>query len=338
MATPTPPRPDADRNLLFGILALQLDFIGRDALIASMHAWVLDKARPLGQILVEQQALRPDERAALEALVLKHLERHGGDAEKSLAALPISTPLRQELHSLGDGDLRASLAQAAVTPDGAEDPYPTKASLAGSPTSSGQRYLILRPHARGGLGEVFVARDGELQREVALKEIHAEQADDPLARWRFVQEAEITGNLEHPGIVPVYGLGQHPDGRPYYAMRFIQGQTLKDAIRRLHEDRPDRDPEEQARTLRQLLGRFVAVCNAVAYAHSRGVLHRDLKPANVLLGKFGETLVVDWGLAKAVGREAPAARGTGSTSRHCGRGWSRGRRRSWGRRWVRRPS
>jgi serine/threonine protein kinase len=87
-------------------------------------------------------------------------------------------------------------------------------------------------------------------------------------------------------------------------MRFVQGQTLKDANRHLHEERPDRNPAEQARALRQLLGRFVAVCNAVAYAHSRGVLHRDLKPANVMLGKFGETLVVDWGLAKAVGREA----------------------------------
>jgi WD40 repeat protein/tRNA A-37 threonylcarbamoyl transferase component Bud32 len=311
MSTPTPTRPAADRNLLFGILALQMDFISRDALIAAMHAWVLDKARPLGQILVEQHALQPDEQAVLEALVQKHLARHGGDAEKSLAALPIPTPLRQELHSLGDGDLQASLAQAATNPDGAADPYLTRALLAGTPTSPGQRYRILRPHARGGLGEVFVARDGELQREVALKEIHAEQADDPMARWRFVQEAEITGNLEHPGIVPVYGLGQYADGRPYYAMRFIQGQTLKDAIRRLHEDRPDRDPEEQARTLRQLLGRFVAVCNAVAYAHSRGVLHRDLKPGNVMLGKFGETLVVDWGLAKAVGRESAGSTGDG---------------------------
>jgi serine/threonine protein kinase len=179
------------------------------------------------------------------------------------------------------------------------------------PGGAGQRYQVLRPHAKGGLGEVSVALDRELQREVALKEIRPEYADDPNSRGRFLREAEVTGSLEHPGIVPVYGLGASPDGRPYYAMRFVQGQTLKDAIRHLHEERPDRDPEGSARMLRGLLGRFVAVCNAVAYAHSRGVLHRDLKPANVMLGKFGETLIVDWGLAKAGGREAGGGTGDG---------------------------
>jgi serine/threonine-protein kinase len=160
----------------------------------------------------------------------------------------------------------------------------------------------LRPHARGGLGEVFVARDQELQREVAVKEMQASHADDPDSRKRFMLEAEITGSLEHPGIVPVYGLGQYADGRPFYAMRFIQGENLRDAIARFHkDDTPGRDPGERSLSLRQLLTRFVAVCNTVAYAHSRGILHRDLKPSNILLGKFGETLVVDWGLAKAMG-------------------------------------
>jgi serine/threonine protein kinase len=165
------------------------------------------------------------------------------------------------------------------------------------------RYRILRPHARGGLGEVFVALDQELHREVALKEIDEQHAHEAASRSRFVREAEITGGLEHPGIVPVYGLGQHADGRPYYAMRFIQGETLREAIRRFHgADLPGRASSERSLALRQLLARFVAVCNAVAYAHSRGVLHRDLKPANIMLGKYGETLVVDWGLAKVVGR------------------------------------
>jgi serine/threonine protein kinase len=105
--------------------------------------------------------------------------------------------------------------------------------------------------------------------------------------------------------VPVYGLGAYPDGRPFYAMRLIKGDSLKEAIRRFHEaDTPGRDPGERRLALRGLLGRFVDVCNAVAYAHSRGVLHRDLKPSNVMLGPYGETLVVDWGLAKVVGRPA----------------------------------
>ncbi len=106
----------------------------------------------------------------------------------------------------------------------------------GSATSDGQRFRILRPHAKGGLGAVFVALDCELHREVALKQILEKHADDPVSRQRFVAEAEITGGLEHPGVVPVYGLGTDADGRPYYAMRFIKGDSLKDAIARFHED------------------------------------------------------------------------------------------------------
>ncbi len=110
-------------------------------------------------------------------------------------------------------------------------------------------------------------------------------------------EAEITGGLEHPGIVPVYVLGHHPDGRPFYAMRFVRGESLKEAVARFH---PPKTLE-----LRRLLSRFLDVCNAIAYAHSRGVLYRDIKPGNILLGPYGETLVVDWGLAKVIGRDEP---------------------------------
>src|SRR5207237_7734177 len=100
-------------------------------------------------------------------------------------------------------------------------------------------------------------------------------------------------------------LGHYSAGRPYYAMRFIRGDSLQDAIRRFHEaELPGRDPGQRTLELRKLLGRFVDVCNAIAYAHSRGVLHRDLKPGNIMLGQYGETLVVDWGLAKPVGRPA----------------------------------
>src|SRR5262249_49951556 len=146
-------------------------------------------------------------------------------------------------------------------------------------------------YARGGLGEVFLADDEELGRTVALKEIKERRADQPDCRARFVFEAEVTGRLEHPGIVPVYGLGTYPDGRPFYAMRLIQGQTREQASADYHV------AGQPAMALRSLLTRFVMACNAVAYAHSRGVIHRDVKPSNVMLGPFGETLVVDWGLA-----------------------------------------
>src|SRR5260370_29042069 len=120
-----------------------------------------------------------------------------------------------------------------------DDPY---ATAAGTATSTGLRFRILRPHRKGGIGEVFVAHDEELHREVALKEIQDQYADNLESRRRFLLEAEITGGLEHPGIVPVYGLGQYADGRPFYAMRFIKGHKLKDPVDglpRAEEPRPD---------------------------------------------------------------------------------------------------
>ena len=175
---------------------------------------------------------------------------------------------------------------------------------------AGERFRILRPHARGGLGEVFVAQDAELPREVALKQIQAHFCHDPISRERFVREAEITGGLEHPGIVPVYGLGMYPDGRPYYAMRLIRGETLKDAIGRFHAvTNAPRDLGVRSVELRRLLNHLLEACHAIEYAHSRGVVHRDIKPSNIMVGKYGETLVVDWGLAKAAGKEDVAARG-----------------------------
>ncbi len=167
------------------------------------------------------------------------------------------------------------------------------------------RYRVLWPHAMGGLGQIYVAEDQELHRRVALKEIRPEHATDPVSRERFVVEAEVTGNLEHPGIVPVHGLGVHHDGRPFYAMRFINGDNLTTAIRQFHGGTAN----FAGREFRWLLRRFIDVCNTVAYAHSRGVLHRDLKPSNIMLGPFGETLVMDWGVAKAAGRGDQQAAG-----------------------------
>ena len=151
-----------------------------------------------------------------------------------------------------------------------------------------------------------MALDTELHREVALKQIHDHHADDPTSRHRFLVEAEITGGLEHPGIVPVYGLGTYGSGRPFYAMRFIRGDSLKEAVDHFHADVTLRDnPGRRVLELQKLLRRFLDVCNAIQYAHSRGVLHRDIKPGNVVVGKHGETLVVDWGLAKPLGHCEP---------------------------------
>ena len=165
-----------------------------------------------------------------------------------------------------------------------------------------------RTHDRGGQGEVWIAEDTELHRKVALKQLRAHCADDPISQARFVHEAEVTGRLEHRGIVPVYSLGRFENGRPFYAMRFVAGTRLGDAIVKFHVARTA-DPAhvDCSLKLRRLLGRFVDVCNTVAYVHSRGVLHRDLKPANIILDEYGETLVVDWGLAKSGSRDLDPA-------------------------------
>jgi serine/threonine-protein kinase len=302
----------ADRHLLFGLLALQNGLIDQGALVAAFQAWTRDKARGLADQLVARGDLDPDDRSAVDALVARHIKKHGGDVEKSLAAVPANRSARASLAALGEPEIEATLARVTRNnnchaTEADNDPDRTASVALGGSTSDGQRFRLLRPHARGGLGEVFVALDAELHREVALKQILEKHADDPVNRQRFVAEAEITGALEHPGVVPVYGMGTYGGGRPYYAMRFINGDSLKEAVEHLHGDETVKDnPGRRLLELRKLLRRFLDVCNAIDYAHSRGVIHRDIKPANIILGKHGETLVVDWGLAKAIGRADPS--------------------------------
>jgi tetratricopeptide (TPR) repeat protein/tRNA A-37 threonylcarbamoyl transferase component Bud32 len=273
------------------------------------HPPLADDPEALLDLVYAEFVLREERgEAPTEEEYLRRFPRHAEQLRKQIG-----------LHrALGTGSARTPACDtpSTLTPGASADPAATRdpgapapGAAPGSRAPAGSRFRVLRPHARGGLGEVSVARDDELNREVALKEIQPRFADDAASRARFLQEAEVTGRLEHPGVVPVYGLGAYPDGRPFYAMRLIKGQSLQDAIDRLH--RPPaggRTPGYRDLEFRQLLARFLAVCNTIAYAHSRGVLHRDLKPANVMLGPYGETLVVDWGLAKVIGRpeEAPA--------------------------------
>lgn len=163
----------------------------------------------------------------------------------------------------------------------------------------GPRYRILRPFAQGGLGAIYVAYDEALHREVALKELRVLNETNSTAKEYFLREARITALLDHPGVVPIYSLGSYPDNRPFYAMRLVRGETLRDAIEHWHSRAPA-VYSPQTPELRALLLHVVAVCKTIAFAHSRGVVHCDLKPANILIGHYGETLVIDWGLAKTI--------------------------------------
>jgi len=171
------------------------------------------------------------------------------------------------------------------------------------------RFRILRHLADGGIGSVYVAYDQDLNREVALKELQLKFVSNAVVLERFHAEATITGALEHPNIVPIYATGTRADGRPFYAMRLIGGRSMQVAIAELHcsHSKAEKTPIDFRNNAigRDLLQRFIAACRAMAYAHSRGVLHRDLKPGNIMVGAFGETLIVDWGLARKLQLDSP---------------------------------
>jgi serine/threonine-protein kinase len=155
-----------------------------------------------------------------------------------------------------------------------------------APDLSATRYQLVEQIGHGGMGIVYLVEDPALGRRIALKVLDVVAQADDLA-GRLLQEARILAQLEHPGIVPVHDVGTLPDGRVFYAMKYVKGGRLDEYARALHST-PDR------------LRVFQKVCDAVAFAHSRGVLHRDLKPENIMIGPFGEVLVMDWGVAKLV--------------------------------------
>jgi serine/threonine-protein kinase len=286
-----------DRNLLYGVLAVQLGFVTRDQLIASTSRWVLDKEQPLGEVFIRQGLISRAEGQVIDGVVQKQFERDGAKAKPGPQLLEVYGELSETLKNLIDSTIHDSIELETVA-SVSDDPYSTTPPAVAAAGESKNRYTILRTHQRGGLGCVSIALDEELNREIALKEILPAHADHEENRTRFIREAEITGALEHPGIVPVYSLGQFADGRPYYAMRFVRGINLQHAIEDYHKD-SSRSAEKQL-AFRQLLSRIVDVCQALEYAHSRGVIHRDIKPGNIMLGDYGETLLVDWGLAKTL--------------------------------------
>jgi serine/threonine protein kinase len=286
---------DTDRNLLFGVLALQADLIDAAQFAEVCTAWTARKDSSLSDLLQERGWLTDSDKAILDLLIARKLTRHGGDVHASLAAAA-DRDVQRVLAALKDSDIERTLSALAR-------PNPSiLVSTVNYLPDTCERYKLTRLHAQGGIGRVWLARDSSLGREVALKELRPERAQHPALWSRFLHEAMITGQLEHPGIVPVYELARRDrDQQPFYTMRFVKGRTLADAIRALYQNQGSgpADALEQ----RALLNAFVGVCNAVAYAHARGVVHRDLKSSNVVLGDFGEVIVLDWGLAKIVGRD-----------------------------------
>ena len=186
-----------------------------------------------------------------------------------------------------DGEPSVADARDLADPDADVDVVP-----------AGERYELRAALGEGGMGEVNLCRDRLIGRDVALKAVLPKYARESEARSRFVREARVQGQLEHPAIVPVYDLGFDAEGRPFFTMKRVRGVTLESVL-----DAMQRGDETTTRvyTLHKLLAAFVQVCLAIDFAHERGVLHRDLKPSNVMLGAYGEVYVLDWGLAKVRG-------------------------------------
>ena len=311
-----------DRNLTIARLATQGGLITPAQRDQAMAAWATDPMIPLGEILQVSGFIDGPTRERLER------QADEGDPPSTSPIVDVSEAFRglaDQLTLFAPGqtlpggtiavaDLDATIASDSAVPIVELSPTGhVRLSTLGEP-STGEtrtRYARSHIHAQGGIGQVWLARDGELGREEALKELRPEQGKSSVAWSRFVDEARITGQLEHPGIVPVYELSVHPeDGDPFYTMRFIRGKTLNRAIRDYHAR--SRAGQSGALDLVSLLTDFVSLCNTVGYAHSRGVIHRDLKGQNVVLGDFGEVILLDWGIAKLVDQD-DLARGNSST-------------------------
>lgn len=336
-----------DRDLLFAMLAAKTQFVDSATIHESLSQVEGHADHSLEQSLVDRGVIDEEVSQALKILVDQHIRVSGGDVAESLdrvlegenaddtnATQKTIRLMRAEIKPAA-ADTKRNLAgkesianglQSEPTQVGGTKPTTQQQNLGEDsgvqfgPNALLRRknndpYLLQTAHrfevegslARGGIGEVFRARDIELNRDVAVKKIQQRYLKDSFFRDRFLLEAEVTGSLEHPNIVPVYGFGVDRQGTPYYAMRLIKGESLTAKIAELYDkSKQNAEDVEESKTgnetyhvrLKKLLNRFVAVCHAVHYAHSRGVLHRDIKPDNIMVGEFGETLVLDWGLAK----------------------------------------
>jgi hypothetical protein len=257
-----------ERHLLFGLLARHAGMIDGPALTEALGLWNMYPTRGLAELLEEYGWVVASQREQVETLLDRFVQDHAGDVAAALSEA-IDGP--QPLIAKEEVDLRhtlltvldANAVHAAATMDGgggASLPYVVKSAL-----PSGPRYARTSLHASGGMGSVWLARDANIGRDVALKELRAERAVNNAVPLRFLREARITGQLEHPGIVPVYEIGRDPaTGHPFYTMRFVRGRTLTEAAQAFHEHRLGGSDFQLVFVI--LLSDFLSVCHTIAYA------------------------------------------------------------------------
>ena len=289
---------DTERNLLFGVVAFQNGAVEADCLAETCADWVADPTLPLADLFVNRGLMTDEQRTEVENVVAHELDAHGGDSQATLAA----TMDIRSIEAIRKATRPNSALAAKLQLPQAQGGHIVLGTLSPGEQESRDRYTLTHLHAKGGMGRVWLARDTALGRQIALKELRPDQTGNSIVCSRFLYEAKITAQLEHPGIIPVYELGEGQS--PYYTMRFVRGRTLSEAIRAYHKKRAAGTADLIEHV--ELLTAFISVCHAVAYAHSRGIIHRDLKGQNVVLGDFGEVMVLDWGLAKRIGPDQQA--------------------------------
>ncbi|WP_157596033.1 protein kinase domain-containing protein [Plesiocystis pacifica] len=290
-----------DNGLRIAALALEYGLIEGAQFSQACLLWAADGARDVDAILIERGWLDAEAHAALverltepplrPSLVVPEVGG-GGLVEGDTVTLIASSAGLDATPAAGLGYGRPTLVGSRLGP--------LRFVPEGSGVSVRERLELRGLHSSGGIGEVWRAFDEVLEREVALKRLRDDR-DAGSNRARFMREAKITGQLAHPGVVPVYDFNAAPDGsRSFYTMRFVRGRTLREVIADFHDTRMREAQPLIAGAFVDLLGAFVSVCKTVAFAHSRGIIHRDLKGENIMIGDYGEVVVLDWGLAKRI--------------------------------------
>ncbi|MBI1346351.1 protein kinase [bacterium] len=284
-----------ERDFAFAAQLLRGKHIGERRLRHALRGWTTFGDLSLQDFLHQKNILSAEELSQVESVSTRHLqslESHDSWKDWSPTIAGRTSWLLDRMDPSGRVAKVFGLSRIP------------KANIGNESRTFQIRFRLIRKLGQGGLGTVWLAVDTSLNRYVAIKEIIAEGNQRPADIGRFRREAEITGRLDHPNIVPIHLLGENEsNGRVFYVMRFLGNQTLEDAIREYHERREL--GQEDPLAFHRLLTAFVSVCQAVAYAHSRKVIHRDLKPQNVALDDFGQVILLDWGLAKTLGQEDP---------------------------------